>query len=240
MSLNKTAIDAYIDRRLGLKSPHNLIAYPLVDRTADENLALDYILAKIFQVGGRWQFDDSNHTDYPIIMTNLVAGQRDYSFTTDEQGNLILDIYKIMVSNDGGVSYDEVYPVDMRADDGTNNLWDNKDVQGTVFRYSKTANGIFLDQLPSANVTNGLKIFINREGSHFTTSDTTKMPGFAGSYHEYVGLRPAHRYATDHSMANADDLKVEMQEMEQMIMKHYRDRSKDENLVLQAEEINFI
>jgi hypothetical protein len=240
MSLNKTEIDAYIDRRLGLKSPHNLISYSLADRTADENLALDYILAKIFQVGGRWQFDDSNHTDYPIIMTDLKAGQRDYSFTTDEQGNLILDIYKVMVTNDGGISYDEVYPVDMRADEGTNNLWDNKDVQGSIFRYSKTANGIFLDQLPSADVTNGLKVFINREGSHFTTADTTKKPGFAGSYHEYIGLRPAYRYATDHSMANAEVLKRDMMEMEEAIKKHYRDRSKDEDLVLQAADINYI
>jgi hypothetical protein len=239
MSLNKTAIDAYIDRRLGLKSPHNLISYTMADRTADENLAIDYIMAKIFQVGGRWQYDDSNHTDYPIITTDLVAGQRDYSFTTDEQGNLILDVYKVMVMNEDG-RYEEIYPVDMQSERGTENLWDGQNVQGTVFRYDKTANGIFLDQIPATSRTGGLKVFINREGSHFTTSDTTKMPGFAGSYHEYVGLRPAYRYAIDHSMANADDLKIEMQEMEKDIMKHYRDRSKDENLVLQAEEIEFI
>ena len=24
----------------------------------------------------RWQFDDTNHTDYPIATTNLVANQR--------------------------------------------------------------------------------------------------------------------------------------------------------------------
>jgi hypothetical protein len=109
-----------------------------------------------------------------------------------------------------------------------------------VFRYDKTANGIFLDQIPATSRTGGLKVFINREGSHFTVSDTTKMPGFAGLYHEYVGLRPAVRYAVDHTMQNADDLKIELKDMETCIMKHYRDRSKDENLVLQAEEINYI
>lgn len=239
MSLTKTEIDSYIDRRLGLKSPHNVIAYTLADRTADENLAIDYIMAKIFQVGGRWQYDDSNHTDYPIITTDLVAGQRDYSFTTDEQGNLILDVYKVMVMNEDG-RYEEIYPVDMQSDSGTENLWDGQNVQGTVFRYDKTANGIFLDQIPATNRTGGLKVFINREGSHFTTSDTTKMPGFAGLFHEYVGLRPAARYAVDHTMQNADDLKIELKDMETCIMKHYRDRSKDENLVLQAEEIEYI
>ena len=239
MSLNKTAIDAYIDRRLGLKSPHNLISYPMADRTADENLSIDYIMDKIFQVGGRWQFDDSNHTDYPIITTDLVAGQRDYSFTTDEQGNLILDVYKVMVMNEDG-RYEEIYPVDMQSEKGTENLWDGQNVQGTVFRYDKTANGIFLDQIPATSRTGGLKVFINREGSHFTVSDTTKMPGFAGLFHEYVGLRPCYRYATDHDMKNAEVLKRDMMEMETCIMKHYRDRSKDENLVLQAEEINYV
>jgi hypothetical protein len=239
MSLTKTQIDAYIDRRLGLKSPHNLISYSMADRTADENLAIDYIMAKIFQVGGRWQFDDSNHTDYPIITTDLVAGQRDYSFTTDEQGNLILDVYKVMVMNEDG-RYEEIYPVDMQSESGTENLWDGQNVQGTVFRYDKTANGIFLDQIPATSRTGGLKVFINREGSHFTVSDTTKMPGFAGLFHEYVGLRPCYRYATDHDMKNAEVLKRDMMEMETCIMKHYRDRSKDENLVLQAEEINYI
>jgi len=112
MSQTKTQIDAYIDRRLGLKSPHNVIAYTLADRTADENLAIDYIMAKIFQVGGRWQYDDSNHTDYPFITTDLVAGQRDYSFTADGSGNLILDVYKVMVMNEAG-RYEEIYPVDM-------------------------------------------------------------------------------------------------------------------------------
>jgi hypothetical protein len=239
MSQTKTQIDAYIDRRLGLKSPHNLISYTMADRTADENLAIDYIMAKIFQVGGRWQYDDSNHQDYPIITTDLVAGQRDYSFTTDEQGNLILDVYKVMVMNEAG-RYEEIYPVDMQSDHGTENLWDGQNVQGTVFRYDKTANGIFLDQVPSTNRTGGLKVFINREGSHFTVSDTTKMPGFAGLYHEYVGLRPCYRYATDHDMKNAEVLKRDMMEMETCIMKHYRDRSKDENLVLQAEEIDYV
>lgn len=235
MSLTKTQIDSYIDRRLGTNS----VSYPVSEKTADENLAIDFALALIFEVGGRWQYDDSNHIDYPIITTDLVAGQRDYSFTVDGSGNLILDIYKVMVMNEDGV-YEEIYPVDMQSEGGTENLWDGRNVQGTIYRYDKTANGIFLDQVPSANRTDGLKIFINREGSHFTVSDTTKKPGFAGSYHEYIGLRPCYRWATDNLMKNSEVLKRDMVEMEEMIKKHYRDRSKDENLVLTAEEINYI
>lgn len=54
----------------------------LAQFTGDINVALDYTLAMIFEEGGTWQFDDSNHsTNYPIITTNLISGQRDYSFT---------------------------------------------------------------------------------------------------------------------------------------------------------------
>jgi len=236
MSLNKTQIDAYIDRRLGTNS----VSYPVADKTADENLAIDEVLSDIFEVGGRWQFDDSNHTDAPSIKTNLVTGQRNYSFTADGSGNLILGISKVMVSNDGGVSYDEIYPVDKESDPGTQNFWDGKDVRGTIFRYNKTANGIELDQLPSADVALGLKVFISREGSYFTVSDTTKKPGFAGLYHEYVGLRPCYRYAMDHGYKNVEQFKRDMYEMKAAIKAHYRDRSKDEETVLEAAPINYI
>ena len=63
----------------------------------DINLALDNALRIIFDADGRWQFDDSNHTDYPIITTNIVSGQRDYPFTTDGSSNLILEIQRVSV-----------------------------------------------------------------------------------------------------------------------------------------------
>jgi len=236
MSMTKTQIDAFVDRTLGT----NDVSYPVADKTADENLAIDYVFSTIFQVGGRWQFDDSNHTDYPIITTDLVAGQRDYSFTSDESGNLILDIYKVLVSNDGGVSYEEIYPVDMESKYEANSMLDGRNIEGSVYRYNKTANGIFLDQIPPDGVTNGLKILISREGSYFTTSDTTKKPGIAGLYHEFIGLRPCYQYAMRKGYKNTETLKRDMIEMEQSMRKHYRDRSKDEDLVLSAEAINYI
>jgi hypothetical protein len=236
MSLTKTQINNLIDRKV--KS--NSISYTPADKTVDINTALDHVYSLIFKVGGTWQFDDSNHTDSPSIRTALVAGQRQYTFTTDEQGNLVLDIYKVMVSNDGGVSYDEIYPVDMESDPGTENFWDGKNVQGSIYRYNKTANGIYLDQVPPANVALGLKVFISREGSYFTDADTTKKPGFAGLFHEYLALRPAYQYAMANGLKNTEQLKRDMLEMEEAIKKHYRDRSKDESLVLEAAPIDFI
>ena len=120
MSLNKTQLDALIDRNC--KS--NSVSYPVAEKTADENLALDKVTGIIFTSSGRWQYDDTNHEDYPIITTNLTSGQRDYTFTTDEQGNLILDIYRVMVKNRDGVFYEIDKKIEALEDSGSYN-YDN-------------------------------------------------------------------------------------------------------------------
>ena len=204
----------------------NSTSYTTADKTRDINLALDRALALIFQVGGTWQFDDSNHTDYPIITTNLVSGQRDYSFTTDQQSNLILDIYKVLISDSAGV-YHEIRPTDVQSDPGNQAFYDGLNAQGQPYRYDKTANGIFLDSIPNYNSTNGLKIYINREGSYFATTDTTKKPGIAGLFHEYLALRPSYQYAYRNSLKNLNVLKSEMLEMEAEMQNYYKSREKD-------------
>ena len=199
--------------------------------TGDINLALDEIFATIFATGGTWQFDDINHTKYPIITTDLNAGQRDYAFTTDEQGNVILDIYKVMIKNEEGV-YVEIYPVDQQsansANENVDSLVDGRNIQGTPIRYDKTSNGIFLDPIPSYTVSAGLKIFINREASYFTTADTTKKAGFSGLFHYLLVLLPAYKYARIHlSPSERDRIKRDIDEMKMALIKHYGKRERD-------------
>jgi hypothetical protein len=234
MSLNTTQTLALIDRNC-----HSTTAsYPVADKIADINLALDKVFAIIFKAAGRWQFDDSNHTDYPFITTNLNASQRDYTFTADEQGNLILDVYKVMVKDTMGHYY-EVYPVDLQSDYDMQSFYDGRNVEGIPCRYDKTANGILLDAVPSYSQTAGVKIFINREGSYFTTSDTTKKAGFAGLFHEYLALEPSARYCKRNKMFDLSDrYERDLLKMESEIKKYYRDRSRDELLTITSQTIN--
>lgn len=202
------------------------------------NLALDKVYSIIFKSGGTWQFDDSNHLNYPIITTDLVSSQRDYTFTADTSGNLILDIYKVFVKDQSG-EYFEVFPVDVQSQNGTEGFSDGLNTTGIPFTYDKTANGIFLDPVPSYNATDGLKIYINREGSYFDYTDTIKKPGFAGLYHEYLALRPSYQYAYRNSLANTNVLKVEMLEMEKAIATHYGSRERDTRKRLTGSKIKF-
>ena len=198
--------------------------------TAELNIGMDDALSIIFDVGGTWNYDDSNHTDYPIITTNLVSGQRDYSFTTDEQGNLILDIYKVMVAGPDGV-YREIFPVDQQTLNNNNLNTDTfingQNSSGTPTRYDKTANGIFLDLIPNYNSTGGLKIFINRESSYFATSDTTKKPGFDGRCHEHPAIFASYRYAKINQLSTKIDLENDLAKSEAKIRRIYGKRERD-------------
>lgn len=209
--------------------------------TSEVNLALDDVLHIIFQVDGTWQFDDSNHSDFPTIFTNLVSGQRDYTFVQDESGNLVLDIYKVFVArnDNSGTYYDELTQVDPETSEKYLNtgFTDGQNVTGTPYKYNMKANGIFLDPIPDYNKTNGIKVFINREASYFTTSDTTKKAGFDGLYHEYLAIKPAYNYARDNGMARAEQLKRDLLEMEERIREHYSRKSRDVRRTLTAKPV---
>lgn len=182
--------------------------------TAEINIALDTYTEIAITSSGAWNWDDSGHSDFPIIKTNLVDGQRSYIFTTDEQSNLILDIYKVMVLPSAtATEYDEIFPLDQqqkRATDLDDDIAQEIATEGVPFRYDKTANGIFLDPIPSYNATNGLKIYINREPSYFVYTDTTKKPGVPGTHHEYFAIKVAQVHARRHGLATKNDLNAEV------------------------------
>lgn len=221
---NKDGIIQQIEQALGFSDGYiSGNTTRLAQFTGDVNLALDNAFSAIFHAGGTWQFDDSNHTaNYPIITADIVSGQADYTFTSDGSSNLILDIYKVRVADSTGT---------FKTLDVADKQSYAKDTFGTTSgrseRYDRTGNGIFLDPKPDYNYTAGIEIYINREGSYFTTSDTTKKPGFNGLYHEYLVLKPAYKYARAHGLPQRKALKQDLFELEANMIEHYGGRGKD-------------
>lgn len=235
MSLELSEIITLIDDNVQTDS----VKYPVASKVRDINVALDKVWSIILPAAGKWQLDDTNHADYPIITTNLVQGQRDYSFTSDEQGNLILDIYKVQIKDPSGI-YRDLLPVDQQAQSTLptdipniaagippSTMTDGQETQGVPTCYDKTGNGIFLDLVPAYDSIDGLRIFINREASYFTVGDTTKKPGFAGIFHEYLALRPSYQYAYRKGLQNTVALQSEMLRMESEMKAYYGRRDKD-------------
>lgn len=214
----------------------------LKEFTADCNIAFDDFLHLAFNSSGTWQYDDSNHTDFPIITTNLVASQRDYTFTNDESGNLIIDIHRVFVRNSTTDPYFEIHPVDVQTDNEgiISEIADGLNSEGTPYRYEKTGNGIFLDPIPDTSVTNGLKLYINREASYFISTDTTKKPGVPGILHAWFYKKPAYEYAKRHLLSNVNVLREDVQLLEEKIKDYFSHRERDKRHIMTPKKSLFI
>lgn len=225
MSMQFTEIVTLIEENTGTQST-TTSSYPLASKTRDINNAYANYFLIGAQTEGRWQLDDTNHTKYPIITTALTASQQDYTFTTDEQGNQILDIYRVEILDPTGLGI-ELTPIDQFDIQGQA-MTEFLKTSATPVYYDKTANGIIL--YPTPNYTNaaGLKIYYNRTPDYFLVSDTTKLPGIPDMFHEYLALRPSYQYCLRKGLPQAVNLKQDMMIMEEGIKSYYSSRAKDE------------
>ncbi len=219
-------------------------SYPIADKTLDINNALNYYFILANSAAGNWRpVDDTNQTDYPVVYADIVGSptpQQDYSFTVDENGNQILDIYKVRILLPDGVTWRTLKQINM--DVITDGQLDTT-VSGIPSEYYLTANGIFLVQQPNYNMTDGLELHINRTSTYFTVSDTTKKAGIPWVHHEYLALRPAYFY---NLLKNPQLAKAQAEVLfgldgrsglQGAIKKYYRDRNKDFSQRITSEEV---
>lgn len=172
---------------------------------------------------GKWEFDDSNYIDYPIAVTDLIANQSDYTFALS-----FLNITSIEIKNSGGVWY-TLSEVDERemANDHIS-MTQRFIVPSQPWVFNRTANSIFLLPAPNYSQTGGLKIKFQRPPSYFVYTDTTKAPGFADTFHEYLANYAIWKYAASKGMPIANIFKEMVDQAEQIeIPDFYSAREKD-------------
>lgn len=200
-------------------------SYPLATKTRDINLAFAEYMDMVVKASGTWQMDDSNHTKYPNAKFNLVSGQQDYSFTEDEQGNKIEDIYRVECKDANGI-WQLLTPYNEMGE--TTSLSQRETESGTPTRYYKTANGIFLDLTPNYNSTLGIRMYFTRTPDYFLSSDTTKEAGIPDAHHRYLALRPAYWYWLPKDSQRASLYLAELTKLETSIKDKIAQRNKDE------------
>lgn len=230
--------------------------YPLAEVVRDINLAKDKLISIAIPAAGKWQLDDTNHTDYPVIFLDLISGQRDYSFTADENGNLVLDYYRVMVADRNKNFYD-LQPVDQQDKSNFDSfgMVDGRNQTGSPMKYDKTANGIFLDAIPDYNMRlvneglSGIKLFINREGTHYSVptvnvADNTQT-GIDPRLDEYLAIRPTAYFAARKGLPSASFWLNELAKYEGnssvigLIAEIYGAKSKDERPIISTKKFNF-
>jgi hypothetical protein len=200
---------------------------PTVNVVNSANDRLDMIMSYGLGADGLFQLDDSNHTKLPIGTTNLVADQSDYSFLTDEQGNRILNIYRVDALDSSGI-YRELKSIDETQIVGA--LDEFRKTSGLPQYYDKIADNIVrLYPAPISSVSSGLKFYFHRAPSYFTATDTTKQPGFANVLHRGFVIQGAYDAALTLGLENLSYLAVELEKENQVMEDYFAQRNPDTN-----------
>lgn len=200
----------------------------LYDFTARINRAYDKLATLIMGVDGRWQFDDTNYTDLPIGSTNLVLGQKQYSFDVE-----FLDVVRVTLTDPGGNKL-VLVPFDITDPLGDIYLMQQTNQTGTPIAYDKTGGTINLYPTPNYNSTLGLTVYYRRKPSYFAYNDTTKPVGIPALFHRYLSLEACNDYSISKQLKGKNDLNVKVQEMTDSIKEFYSMRSKDESKFIRA------
>lgn len=200
--------------------------FPNVDMLISLNNAQDKIQTMIISAQDGWDFDDSNKTDLPSMTTGLVANQPDYQLPTGT-----LNIKRVEYTPDGTNWY-RVNPFDINErNDDTNDL---SDLSATEPYYDILGQSIVIYPTPDTTVASGLKLWIARSATAFTSGDLTTgtlVPGFDIGFHEMLALFASYDYAVAKGLQNLPILKTELQEYERRLKEYYGLKQKDRQIV---------
>lgn len=191
------------------------------------NNAYDRVTSLINSADGRWQFDDSNNTDFPIATTDIVQNQQDYSLSVGQ-----LEITRAEIKDSSG-NWQKLNPID-QVDIYNQSLTDFMKTPGIPQFYDKIGNSLMLYPIPNYSQSASLKLWYERGPNYFLTSDTTKQPGFNSLFHDLLAYWPAYDYALAHGKGNANALLAIIQQKEDALEEYYALRSHDDPIALKA------
>jgi len=91
-----------INEKLTRLTGENTTRYTNAQRAVDLTISLDKVATSILDSQDDADYDDPNHTGFPVLSTPLVASQRDYSFAISDN---VLQYKEVEVSWDGTTFY---------------------------------------------------------------------------------------------------------------------------------------
>lgn len=237
-----TFADICYDTRRIVTGDGTSTAYTTTDLTYSLNRALEHVTAIIREAQGRWQYDDSNNTDFPIATTSLISDQQDYSL--DGTSHFRIERVELM---DSAGNWTKLRPFD-QADAYNVSLSGLLTTPGLPQYYDKVGNSLFLYPAPNYSQAASLKLYYERGPSYFLTTDTTKTPGFNPLYHKILSYMAAQDYAQIHGLpiqggvlrnGTRTGLYIDIQGLEDDMATFYSLRDVDDRPRLKARTHNF-
>lgn len=236
MQLSDIALGQGIIQEIDFNCDTDATLFPVAQKVRSVNRWYDKAVSIILDSDGRWQFDDTNATDLPIATTTLVSGQQDYTLDTT-----FLRILRVEVLNVNGI-WTKLDPLD-QADIYNQGLVEFLKTAGLPKFYDVQGQSIFLYPKPDAGISvtlaAGLKVYTQRNVSYFVAGDTTKVPGFASLYHRYLALGPSYDWCVKKQLPQKNDIKAQLDTMEEDMRNFFSTRNKDEKIQLRAKKHSF-
>jgi len=183
-----------INTRINFLTNTSTTEYPAADRLININKWYNQVHAWILQAGDEWDYDDSNQTDFPTITTDLVANQQDYGGLGKEY---VIKVKRAEITYDGSY-WVKALPFDLNEDENALDTTSvSSDFSQEYPRYRLLNNSVLVYPIPTANVTGGLKLYIDRSVVEFTSGEVTtgtKVPGFDVNFHDILPLGASYDY----------------------------------------------
>jgi hypothetical protein len=193
------------------------------DLLVDLNDALSDVWVRIKAARGTLAMDDSNASTLPSYTFNLTSGTQQYKVTTDGTDEL-LSVYKVQVLD--GTTWVDVprLTLDENNQDGLSTTETARIPTGYYDMYPY----IVFKEIPSTSVTNGLRVWADREITYFALSGTTAKPGIPLIYHPLIAEKAAFKYATINNIPQSGNIYNLVQLGEARIEEYERQRKSDE------------
>lgn len=210
--------------------------FSLADITRYVNQGYNRVASIILNSDGRMQWDDANHADQPIASTDLIANQTNYnvfsSAPTALQDWLWIERVELLDEDGNGYLLDPIDPSTINVA-----MSEYQNVPSIPNQYDFNGTQIILYPASNYNYTNGLIMYFKRSPSYFSSTDTTKRPGFATIYHEYLSIYAANEW----NSIKKNDFSGQglLQKLELEIGKFYSRRSNYERKKLKRKEENY-
>jgi hypothetical protein len=217
---NKTGLVEDADFICGTDST----SYPLADKARNGNRHYYLAVSDILKSQGRVTFDDSNLGNSTFYhQFNLTDGVSTYALPTN-----LLRVDAVEIKDLAG-NYFRIKNIGYAEKSHT--VTDFEDNAGTPWGYQLYEDYIVLSPAPSTNsvtLTNGCRIWYQREIDAFTAADTTQEPGFAEPYHRIISLGMAHDFlVVNGPSAKADRVLQQYTELRMEMKQFYTKKNSD-------------
>lgn len=198
--------------------------YALADLARAANTSRYNLALKVLKNNDAWDWDERTSTDFHIVTTTLVDGQRDYSLEAE-----VLKIDHVEVKDANG-NYYSIPVVDQKEVLQQRQALTGYGEANSVPKQAwVTKRSIFLDPAPdvanaAVTASAGLRIYYARAVTEFTASTTTSEVGFDTEGDVIIAYMMAEEYASIYREDRLQALQQRRVELEREYLDHMSNR----------------